>query len=82
MPLSPHIRKENDTSLSFSHLPGHPKHSGQLSLAGADAVYLSGKRFGARKSATNFTDAEIKEAVSLCPQQGYQGLCYDKHPYP
>ncbi len=31
--------------------------------AGADAVYLSGKRFGARKFAQNFTDTEIEEAV-------------------
>jgi putative protease len=33
--------------------------------AGADAVYLSGKRFGARKFARNFTDTEIEEAVRL-----------------
>ena len=31
--------------------------------AGADAVYLSGKRFGARKSAPNFTDDEIEKAI-------------------
>lgn len=30
---------------------------------GADAVYLAGRRFGARKSATNFTEAELAEAV-------------------
>lgn len=33
---------------------------------GADAVYLGGKVFNARKSAANFTHEEIKEAVSLC----------------
>ncbi|MDD3986036.1 MAG: U32 family peptidase, partial [Methanobacterium sp.] len=31
--------------------------------AGADAVYISGKKFGARKFATNFTDLEIKEGL-------------------
>jgi putative protease len=31
--------------------------------AGADAVYLSGKRFGARRSAPNFTDAELEKAI-------------------
>ncbi|HJX55628.1 MAG TPA: DUF3656 domain-containing protein, partial [Methanoregula sp.] len=32
--------------------------------AGADAVYLGGKQFGARRSAPNFTDAEIGEAIT------------------
>ncbi|MDI6644755.1 MAG: U32 family peptidase [Methanobacteriaceae archaeon] len=32
--------------------------------AGADAVYLSGKRFGARGFADNFSKQEIKEAVN------------------
>lgn len=31
-------------------------------LAGADAVYCSGKNFGARSFAPNFTDEELKEA--------------------
>ena len=31
--------------------------------AGADAVYLSGKLFGARKYATNFSNDELEEAV-------------------
>mgnify|MGYP004516647171 FL=1 len=30
---------------------------------GADAVYIGGKRFSARKNAVNFSDDEIKEAV-------------------
>ena len=29
----------------------------------ADAVYLAGKNFGARKYANNFSDMELKEAV-------------------
>ena len=31
--------------------------------AGCDAVYISGKNFGARKSAQNFTNEELKEAI-------------------
>ncbi|MCW3489512.1 DUF3656 domain-containing U32 family peptidase [Dethiobacter alkaliphilus] len=33
---------------------------------GADAVYLSGKDFGARKFANNFTDEELREAIKYC----------------
>ncbi|GBE54561.1 putative protease YhbU precursor [archaeon BMS3Bbin15] len=33
--------------------------------AGADAVYLGGKEFGARKFAYNFTDAELLEALAM-----------------
>lgn len=33
--------------------------------AGADAVYLGGKRFGARAYATNFDDSEMIEAIKL-----------------
>ena len=32
--------------------------------AGADAVYISGKKYGARAFANNFTDEEIKEAIT------------------
>ncbi len=42
---------------------GSPEAFRAAVAAGADAVYLSGKRFGARKFAPNFTDDEIKEAV-------------------
>ncbi|MCI5836832.1 MAG: DUF3656 domain-containing protein [Veillonellaceae bacterium] len=34
--------------------------------AGADAVYLGGKSFNARRSAVNFTLAELAEATELC----------------
>jgi len=63
MPLSSRNQKEK-------HIPellapaGSPEAFRAAVAAGADAVYLSGKRFGARKSAPNFTDAEIEEAVS------------------
>jgi putative protease len=38
--------------------------------AGADAVYLSGKRFGARKFSANFTEAELKWAVDYAHLRG------------
>ncbi len=33
--------------------------------SGVDAVYLAGKRFGARASADNFTDEELREAIAF-----------------
>jgi U32 family peptidase len=42
---------------------GSPEAFRAAVAAGADAIYLSGKRFGARRSARNFTDDELKEAV-------------------
>jgi len=38
--------------------------------AGADAVYLSGKRFGARKFSANFTESELKWAVDYSHLRG------------
>lgn len=38
--------------------------------AGADAVYLGGRRFGARQYARNFSDAEIEEAVAYAHARG------------
>ena len=34
--------------------------------AGADAVYLGGRKFGARNLASNFDGEELKEAVEYC----------------
>jgi putative protease len=42
---------------------GSPEAFRAAVAAGADAVYLSGKRFGARKYASNFSDNEIEDAV-------------------
>lgn len=39
-------------------------------LGGAEAVYLGGKAFGARRLAENFTDGEIKAAVKLAHASG------------
>ena len=38
--------------------------------AGADAVYFGAQSFNARKNASNFTDAELQSAVSLCRLYG------------
>lgn len=38
--------------------------------AGADAVYISGKRFGARHYASNFEDKEIEDAINYAHLQG------------
>lgn len=39
-------------------------------LGGADAVYLGGKHFGARRLAENFTDSELQAAVTLAHGHG------------
>ena len=33
---------------------------------GADAVYLGGKKFGARAYSNNFTEEELINAIKLC----------------
>lgn len=38
--------------------------------AGADAIYVGGKRFGARAFAKNFDDEELKRAVRYCHLHG------------
>lgn len=37
---------------------------------GADAVYLSGRRYGMRSSAGNFDDAGLEKAVAYCHERG------------
>jgi len=39
-------------------------------LGGADAVYLSGKMFGARRFAPNFTDSELRAAIMAAHDRG------------
>ncbi|MBM4237504.1 MAG: U32 family peptidase, partial [Euryarchaeota archaeon] len=39
-------------------------------LGGADAVYLGGKQYGARRLAENFTSSELKGAVKLAHDHG------------
>jgi len=38
--------------------------------AGADAIYIGMKKFSARKNAENFSDMELKTAVSECHKRG------------
>ena len=38
--------------------------------AGADAIYIGGKNFSARRGAKNFTDEEIAELVKYCHLHG------------
>lgn len=38
--------------------------------AGADAIYLSGKRFGARKFAPNFSDEDLAWAIAYAHERG------------
>ncbi len=49
---------------------GSPESFRAALAAGADAVYLSGKRFGARKYAANFSDKEIQEGIRLAHARG------------
>lgn len=49
---------------------GSPESLRAAIAAGADAVYLSGKRFGARKYAANFSDDEIREGIRLAHARG------------
>ncbi|MDO9326007.1 MAG: DUF3656 domain-containing protein [Methanoregula sp.] len=49
---------------------GSPEAFRAAVAAGADAIYLSGKRFGARQFAPNFTEAEIEESVSFAHARG------------
>ena len=63
MPLSSQIRKEKLLPELLAPA-GSPEAFRAAVAAGADAVYLSGKRFGARRSAPNFTDAQIEDAVN------------------
>jgi putative protease len=42
---------------------GSPEALKAAIAAGADAVYLSGKRFGARKFAANFDESQLKDAI-------------------
>ncbi len=62
--MQPYSQIRKKTTLPELLAPaGSPDAFRAAVAAGADAVYLSGKRFGARKFAPNFTDAEIEEAV-------------------
>jgi len=69
MPKSFSLHKEKNLPELLAPA-GSPEAFRAAVAAGADAVYLSGKRFGARKFARNFTDAEIEEAVNSAHAHG------------
>jgi len=62
--------KNNNSVPELLAPAGSPEAFRAAVAAGADAIYLSGKRFGARKFASNFTDEEIKEAIRLAHTHG------------
>jgi putative protease len=49
---------------------GSPEALRAAVAAGADAVYLSGKRFGARKFAANFEEPQLREAIDYAHLHG------------
>ncbi|WP_413788532.1 peptidase U32 family protein, partial [Methanosaeta sp. UBA356] len=49
---------------------GSPQALHSAIAAGADAVYLSGKRFGARKFAANFDHKAMTEAIDYAHLRG------------
>ena len=49
---------------------GSPEALRAALCAGADAVYLGAKNFSARHNAANFTDDELRTAVSECHRRG------------
>ncbi|OPX62588.1 MULTISPECIES: U32 family peptidase [unclassified Methanoregula] len=49
---------------------GSPEALRAAVAAGADAVYLSGKKFGARKFAANFSDSEIEVGIRYAHSRG------------
>ena len=64
----PHQKERNLPELLAP--AGSPQAFRAAMAAGADAVYLSGKRFGARSYAQNFTDKEIADAVVTAHTRG------------
>jgi putative protease len=70
------MKSMNSPHKSRSDLPellapaGSPESLRAAIAAGADAVYLSGKKFGARKYAANFSDDEIREGIRLAHSRG------------
>ena len=49
---------------------GGPEQLAAAARCGADAVYLGGKGFNARRNAANFGDADLAAAVRYCRQRG------------
>jgi putative protease len=64
------------TAMNAAPLPellapaGSPEALEAAVAAGADAVYLSGKKFGARRFAANFDETGLQDAVAYCHARG------------
>ena len=46
---------------------------------GADAVYLGGQNFNARRNATNFAETDLTQAVSYCHARGVKVIGATAH---
>ncbi|MDD5143692.1 DUF3656 domain-containing protein [Methanoregula sp.] len=68
--MSPHAGSTKTVLPELLAPAGSPEAFRAAVAASADAVYLSGKRFGARKYAANFSDKEIEEAVRYAHSYG------------
>ena len=66
----PHDHHPGSGSPELLAPAGSPEALSAAVAAGADAVYLSGRRFGARHYAANFSDEELRAAVDYAHLRG------------
>jgi putative protease len=66
----PHDHYQGSGSLELLAPAGSPEALAAAVAAGADAVYLAGRRFGARHYAANFSDEELRSAVDYAHLRG------------
>ncbi|MFA7199767.1 MAG: peptidase U32 family protein, partial [Methanoculleus sp.] len=66
----PHDHHHGSGSPELLAPAGSPEALAAAVAAGADAVYLSGRRFGARHFAANFSDEELRSAVDYAHLHG------------
>jgi len=66
----PHDHHQTSGSPELLAPAGSPEALAAAVAAGADAVYLAGRRFGARHYAANFSDEELESAVGYAHLRG------------
>ncbi|WP_214084395.1 DUF3656 domain-containing protein [Methanoculleus sp.] len=66
----PHDHHQGSGSPELLAPAGSPEALTAAVAAGADAVYLAGRRFGARHYAANFSDEELRSAVDYAHLRG------------
>ncbi len=66
----PHEHHQGSGSPELLAPAGSPEALAAAVAAGADAVYLAGRRFGARHYAANFSDEELRSAVDYAHLRG------------